>query len=190
MRRSLSSRLHGLKNAGAGKIKSALFSSSPPRKSLSIASDSSSDPTNAIPANTTETETKESPSPPATSFSESSSDFWDRAEEDLQNSQDTGIRDVMITYLSILEAATESKLAVRGTLARQKQLSDFTSERIKNIDEKKWTVNIGKREIALGGALTGIAKNILTAKEFISTGASVDPHIALACAGVSLIISV
>ena len=192
MKRPLSSRLHGLKNAGAAKIKSALLSSSSPKKFHAIASDASADPTRTISANTitTEIETKEPHSPAAESLHEPSSDFWDRAEEYLLNSPDPGMRDVMVTYLSILESATESKLAARGTLTRQIQLSDFTAKRIQTIDEKKWTVNIGKNETVVDGVLTGIAKNILAAKELISTAASADPHIALACAGVSLIITV
>lgn len=88
----------------------------------------------------------------------------------------------MVIYLSLLESATDTKLAARGTLLRQKQLLDLTAGQLQVVGEKKW----------LNGdsAWRGIANNVLVAKDFISTAAAAEPHVALACAGLSLIITV
>ncbi|KAJ5691582.1 hypothetical protein N7488_012317 [Penicillium malachiteum] len=95
----------------------------------------------------------------------------------------------MASYLSLLESASESKPAARGTLVRQKQLSELTSKQIQLIEEKKWAINIGSRHIVVENAVKGIINNILKVKELVSSAASANTHAAIACAGMSFLIS-
>ncbi|KAJ5841893.1 hypothetical protein N7534_011723 [Penicillium rubens] len=116
------------------------------------------------------------------------SDLWDRAEKALRNSPDGQTRKIMETYLSILESELGFEIAGMASSDRQKQLSNFTVNRIQALDEKKWRVRLRENHVSVESILTGIANNVLAVKDIVSTAAAADPHVALACAGVTLLI--
>ena len=118
------------------------------------------------------------------------SDLWDRAEKALRNSPDGQTRKIMETYLSILESELGFEIAGMASSDRQKQLSNFTVNRIQALDEKKWRVRLRENHVSVESILTGIANNVLAVKDIVSTAAAADPHVALACAGVTVILSV
>ncbi|KAJ5502883.1 hypothetical protein N7463_005757 [Penicillium fimorum] len=117
------------------------------------------------------------------------SDLWDRAEKALRESSNGETRKIMETYLSILESELGFAIAGMTSSDRQKQLSDFTVNRIQALEEKKWTVRLGEDNVSIESIFTGIANNVLAVKDIVSTAASADPHVALACAGVTVILS-
>ncbi|GKZ38373.1 hypothetical protein AbraIFM66950_010530 [Aspergillus brasiliensis] len=179
MRRTLSNRLHTFKDAGTWKLRRVRRSPSPSNPTASNRSSISIESPAPAPTERPHTKTEPAVTSPYEP-TELISDLWDRAEENLQMSPHPGTRKVMVAYLSLLESATESNLAARGTLLRQKQLLDLTTRQLHAVEEKKW--------------LTGesiwrdLANNVLGAKDLISTAAAAEPHVALACAGLSLII--
>ncbi|CAG8253715.1 unnamed protein product [Penicillium nalgiovense] len=95
----------------------------------------------------------------------------------------------METYLSILESELGFEIAGMTSSDRQKQLSNFTVNRIQALDEKKWRVRLRENHVPVESILTGIANNVLAVKDIVSTAAAADPHVALACAGVTVILS-
>lgn len=95
----------------------------------------------------------------------------------------------METYLSILESELGFEIAGMASSDRQKQLSNFTVNRIQALDEQKWRVRLRENHVSVESILTGIANNVLAVKDIVSTAAAADPHVALACAGVSNFIS-
>lgn len=179
MRRALSTRLHTFKDGGSWKLRRARRSPSP---SNSAAPNRSS--TECPVPGPTQRPQAEAVSSVASPHepTEQTSDLWDQAEESLQMSTHPGTRRVIVAYLSLLESATESSLAARGTLLRQKQLFDLTTRQLQAVEDKKWLT--GK------SVWREVANNILGAKDLISTVATAEPHVALACAGLSLIIKV
>jgi hypothetical protein len=92
----------------------------------------------------------------------------------------------MAVYLSLLEEATGSSLAARGTFTRQKQLSDLTARRVRIIEENRKVITVGGKQVPVETTLTTIVNNVSVAKDLISTVALAEPHAALACAGLVL----
>ncbi|OQE42284.1 hypothetical protein PENCOP_c004G05716 [Penicillium coprophilum] len=130
--------------------------------------------------------------PPSNSLQptlEQPSDLWDRAEKALRESSNDETRKVMETYLSILESELGFAMAGMASSDRQKQLFDFTIRRIQTLDDNKWTIRLRENQISVESFFTGIVNNVLAVKDIVSTAASADPHISLACAGVTVILS-
>lgn len=192
MGRSLSARLHSLKSVGTTKIRTVLHSPQHSRQGSTSSVEKSYVYELLSAASATTQLVEDGPENPLTPppTPQPGSDFWDRAEESLKTSPDAETREIIAAYLSLLESASESKLAATGTSARQKQLADLTSKQIQLIEERKWAVNLGSKHIAVETAVTAIVNNVLKVKDLISAAASGDPHTAIACAGVSLLATV
>jgi len=115
-------------------------------------------------------------------------DLWDRAEEELSN--DKGKAKILKAYLEILKSQLGSELAPRGTASRDEQMSQLLDTKVEELERLKWRLHLGDHDVEVGILFSGVVSNILLAKDIISSAASADPHAALACAGVSVILTV
>ena len=115
-------------------------------------------------------------------------DLWDRAEEELSN--DKGKAEILKAYLEILRSQLGSELAARGTASRHEQMSRLLNTKVKELERRKWRLHLGDHNIEVETLFSGVVRNVLFAKDIISSAALADPHAALACAGVSVILTV
>jgi hypothetical protein len=172
-----SERLHEIKGAGRTKLKRILYSHS-------TIDNTKSDQSKELDTPHIDDVPIAQPTP------DEPSDLWDRAEKALRDSPDGQTRKFMETYLSILESELGFAIAGMASSDRQKQLSNFTVNKIQALDEKKWTVRLRDNHVSVESIFTGIVNNVLAVKDIVSTAAVADPHVALACAGVTVILSV
>ena len=115
-------------------------------------------------------------------------DLWDRAEEELSN--DKRKAEIIEAYQEILGSQLGSELAARGTASRNEQMSQLLNTKVEELEKRKWRLHLGDHNVEVGTLFSGVVSNILLAKDIISSAASADPHAALACAGVSVILTV
>ena len=135
--------------------------------------------------------TNPDPSPESTLIiptNSKSKDLWDRAEEEL--SKDKRKAEILKAYLEILRSQLGSELAARGTASRDEQMSQLLNTKVEELERRKWRLHLGDHNVEVGTLFSGVVSNILLAKDIISSAASADPHTALACAGVSVILTV
>jgi hypothetical protein len=114
--------------------------------------------------------------------------LWLRAEQML--SDDKGKRNIWQTYLEILESELRSEFKPSGSAERQKQLCQLLDVKTQELEDKKWKVRFGDHNVEVRNLLTGAFKNILIAKDLINSAASASPPAAIACAGVTVILTV
>jgi N-terminal domain of NWD NACHT-NTPase len=115
-------------------------------------------------------------------------DLWDRAEEELSN--DKGKAEILEAYQEILKSQLGSELAAKGTASRHEQMSRLLNTKVEELERRKWRFHLGDHNIEVETLFSGVVRNILLAKDIISSAALADPHAALACAGVSVILTV
>jgi N-terminal domain of NWD NACHT-NTPase len=115
-------------------------------------------------------------------------DLWDRAEEELSN--DKGKAEILEAYQEILRSQLDSELAAKGTASRHEQMSRLLNAKVEELERRKWRLHLGDHNIEVETLFSGVVRNILLAKDIISSAALADPHAALACAGVSVILTV
>ena len=115
-------------------------------------------------------------------------DLWDRAEEELSN--DKRKAKILEAYKEILGSQLGSELAARGTAGRHEQMSRLLNTKVEELEGQKWELHLGDHNIEVETLFSGVVRNILLAKDIISSAALADPHVALACAGVSIILTV
>jgi N-terminal domain of NWD NACHT-NTPase len=136
---------------------------------------------------------KSDPAPDSTPITPTNSelnDLWDRAEEGLSNGKDKRKAKILHAYLEILKSQLGSELTERGTAARQEQMCQLLDTKVEELEKQKWRLHLVGHDIEVGTLFSGVVSNILLAKDIISPAANADPHAALACAGVSVILSV
>lgn len=127
---------------------------------------------------------------PITPTNSAPNDLWDRAEEGLSNGKDKRKAKILHAYLEILKSQLGSELTERGTAARQEQMCQLLDTKVEELEKQKLRLHLVGHDVEVGTLFSGIVSNILLAKDIISPAASADPHAALACAGVSVILSV
>jgi hypothetical protein len=115
-------------------------------------------------------------------------DIWDRSEEELSN--DKGKAEILEAYQEILRSQLGSELAAKGTASRHEQMSRLLNTKVEELERRKWRLHLGDHNIEVETLFSGVVRNILLAKDIISSAALADPHAALACAGVSVILTV
>ena len=115
-------------------------------------------------------------------------DLWDRAEEELSN--DKRKAEVLEAYKEIFRSQLGSELAARGTVSRHEQMCRLLNTKVEELERQKWKLHLGDHNIEVETLFSGVVRNILLAKDIISSAALADPHAALACAGVSVILTV
>lgn len=113
---------------------------------------------------------------------------WVRAEQMLSN--DKGKTEILQAYLEILESELGSKLKPSGTADRQEQLCQLLDAKTQELEDKKWKVRFGDHNAGVRDLLTGAFKNVLIAKDLINSAASASPPAAIACAGVTVVLTV
>jgi hypothetical protein len=129
-------------------------------------------------------------STPITPTNSKLNDLWDRAEEGLSNGKDKRKAKILHAYLEILKSQLGSELTERGTAARQEQMCQLLDTKVEELEKQKWRLHLVGHDVEVGSLFSGVVSNILLARDIISPAANADPHAALACAGVSVILSV
>jgi hypothetical protein len=127
-------------------------------------------------------------SKPDAATSSEADDLWVRAEQMLSNDQRK--RKILQAYLEILESELGSELKPSGTADRQKQLCQLFDAKTQELEDKKWKVRFGDHDVEVMDQLTGAFKNVLIAKDLINSAASASPPAAIACAGVTVVLTV
>ncbi|KAH0565359.1 hypothetical protein GP486_001242 [Trichoglossum hirsutum] len=178
---SFSERWMGLRRRGVAKITKGLLSPVPK---------TSSQPDSLVP-NPQEPADEKAPASPVHPVNLTPSDLWDRAEESLHNDKDKG--KIMQAYLEILGLKLTDgsivKLGNIGTSDRQKQLFLLTEKKVEELKEERWKLHWGGHEVGVVTLVNGIANGVRLAKDVASSTTCAGPHTALACAGVSVILS-
>jgi hypothetical protein len=105
-----------------------------------------------------------------------SRNLWSLGEDELCKDQKKN--EVFEAYLGILATHYGEELAPRGTQKYQTQLRDLLNGKTKEVEANQWKPH------------TKSLKNILLVKDIISTAASASPPASIACAGVSVVLTV
>jgi hypothetical protein len=113
--------------------------------------------------------------------------IWLRAEKTL--SEDNEKKKIFQAYLEILESEFGTKLKPSGTADRQKQLCQLLDSKTQELEDK-WKVRFGDHDKQIGNLLHGAFKNVLMAKDLVNSAASANPPAAIACAGVTVVLTV
>lgn len=119
-------------------------------------------------------------------------DLWDRAYESLCEDKDS--RKLMDAYEKILlsdlnddhsfPAVTEGT----GSSKRERAMSALVEKKVKAVEDARWKFQLGERTVEMKTQVDRIVKAILFAKDFVSSAVSVEPHAALAWAGVCMVL--
>ncbi|KAI9862582.1 MAG: hypothetical protein M1813_004434, partial [Trichoglossum hirsutum] len=123
-----------------------------------------------------------------TATSSETGNIWVRAEQML--SKDERKREVFQAYLGILESQLGSKLQPSGTADRQKQLCQLLDDKTQELEDEKWKVQFGDHKVEVADKLTGALKNVLIAKDLINSASIASPPAAIACAGITVLLTV
>ena len=116
-------------------------------------------------------------------------DLWDEAYKVLRNDKQKSA--LLDRYERVLSTGEASKpLGPIGTRSREAQLAMVIDTRLEEVKTATLKYNVGGREIVVDEVVHGIVQKIITAKDFISTAVSSEPHAALAWAGVCIILPV
>jgi N-terminal domain of NWD NACHT-NTPase len=115
-------------------------------------------------------------------------DLWERAEQILSNDQ--GKREILQAYFEILESELGSGLKARGTADRQEQLCELLDAKTKELEKKKWMLQFGEYNVDFRIPLTRAFKSVLLVKDIVNSAAIASPPAAIACAGVTIILTV
>ena len=73
---------------------------------------------------------------------------------------------------------------------RQVQLAAVVQEKLQQVDDARWRLELGKRTIEIKQQVDRIIRAVVFAKDLVSAAAFTEPHAALAWAGVSLFLPI
>ncbi len=124
--------------------------------------------------------TKSEPAPPR--------DLWDEAYKTLQ-----GVNCKLVEQYeeSIIRTDKEdAHLAPVGSFARQEQLSAVITRRLESIEKDQKSFTMAGRRVILQEQLDKVIRIIMFAKDFVSSAVILEPHTALAWAGVCVLLPV
>jgi hypothetical protein len=113
--------------------------------------------------------------------------LWVRAEQMLSN--DKTKTKILQAYLEILESELGSELKPSGTADRQKQLCQLLDAKTQELEDKKWKVRFGDHNVEVRDQLIRAFKNVMIAKDLINSAAHASPPAAIACAGVTVVLT-
>ena len=121
--------------------------------------------------------------------------LWLRAEDEMTNGTDTEKKKLIEAFLQALSqewaaGRSASAEAATGSLTRQEQMSDLLAVKVDELNGKTHRVRIGDWDVAASQLFSTVLSFIVTAKDLIATVGGGDPHVTLACAGASVILSV
>ena len=129
-----------------------------------------------------------------TSVRDKTKNLWDQAFQLLW--EDINKRQRLDRYeeivLSELEVGHES---LRGTARlndqdREDQLAALVSKKLQIIDDARLRIHRGGKAVEVAPQIDRLVKAVLFAKDFISSAAGSEPHVALAWAGISVLLPV
>src|SRR5271155_716045 len=126
-------------------------------------------------------------SKPDAATSSEADNLWVRAEQMLSN--DKRKTEILQAYREILKSELKSELKPSGTADRQKQLCQLLDAKTQELEDKKWKVRFGDHNVEVRDLLTGAFKNVLTANQLVNSAASASPPAAIACAGVTVVLT-
>ncbi|KJK66021.1 ANK ankyrin repeat protein [Aspergillus parasiticus SU-1] len=101
-------------------------------------------------------------------------DLWSRAERKLKENSE--LDKVLTESAKILESDCGLKLRP-GDTSHHERLRDL-------LEERKWVIKLGNRNVGIGDQITNISKNVLAIKDIVNPAASASPPASLACAGI------
>ena len=105
-------------------------------------------------------------------------------------SKDTEKRKILQAYLEILGSELGSELKPSGSIDRQRQLCQLLDTKTQELEGKKWNVRFGDHAVEVSTLLDGAFKNVLIAKNLINSAVIASPPAAIACAGVTVVLTV
>ena len=111
-------------------------------------------------------------------------DLWIKAEKDLRD--DPQQRKFLDNAANVLEQRG-LKIGTSGSRSHQ-QLCSFLEEKSRALEDKKWMV--GDHEFASKAQLVKIFQHVLMVKDIVNTAASISPPAAIACAGLTVTLTV
>jgi hypothetical protein len=103
---------------------------------------------------------------------------------------DSNKREIWQAHLKSLALELGSDLKPSGTEDRQNQLFQLLDAKTRELKDKKWKIRFGDHTSEVGDLLTRTSKNVLMAKDVITSAASASPPAAIACAGVTVVLTV
>lgn len=114
--------------------------------------------------------------------------LWVKAEQKLMD--DSNKSKLWQSYLDILASELGSDLKPSGTDERQNQLCQLFEAKTQELEEKRWKIRFGDHTTTVGDLLKRVSKNVIIAKDIINTAARASPPAAIACAGVTVVLTV
>ncbi|KAE8398358.1 hypothetical protein BDV37DRAFT_31958 [Aspergillus pseudonomiae] len=127
-----------------------------------------------------------SSAPVTVNFMEKES-LWVRAEQLLR--EDDKKRRIWQASLDILEEEFGSRLQPTGKTDLRRQFCNLLDAKTRDLEGKKWSVRFGDHRIAVKDQLIRVFQNVLIAKDAIGHAANLSPPAAIACAGVTVVLS-
>ena len=121
-------------------------------------------------------------------------DLWDRAYIALRKRED--LKKLMNTYEKVLLENLQGEGSSTGTLAslkaseREEQMSRLVKKKVDDMEQAQSKLRLGNKEIKLRPQVDRVVKVVIYAKDFVTSAVSVDPHAALAWAGVCVFLPV
>ncbi|KAL2836945.1 hypothetical protein BJY01DRAFT_221446 [Aspergillus pseudoustus] len=92
----------------------------------------------------------------------------------------------------LVDSYAESLLAEAspqpGTTSREAKLEALVQEKLEDIQARQWTVTFGGKEIVIRDQVRRVVQTVIAAKDVVSAAIVVEPHAAIAWAGVLLIL--
>ena len=106
------------------------------------------------------------------------------------------LKKLMDTYERILLKNLRGENSTAGTFAkleaseREEQMSVLVQKKVYDMEQQQTKLRLGGKEMKLRPQFDRVVKGVLYAKGFVTSAVSVDPHAALAWAGVCVFLPV
>ncbi|KAK7456717.1 hypothetical protein Landi51_01993 [Colletotrichum acutatum] len=119
--------------------------------------------------------------------SPSLTNLWEKANETLRNDPDSEKRELAQKYAEIL--ALELAEPEAGPMdtdpahLKQERVAERLNARVELLSQEQLSISVGSRELHIEPLIRNVSKQIVAARDLISSAAGADPHAALACAG-------
>ena len=156
--------------------------------------------TEAIPTSTNESDTALNPAETTSKttvgiwHTHQSFDLWDRAYGLLLEKESS--KDLLENYERVLlselhdeQPSAQTSIRLAG-FDKEGQMLKLMAKKINAVEKARWYVKVGEETVDIKAQVDRIVKAVLYAKDFVSNAASSDPHVALAWAGVCMLLPV
>ena len=121
-------------------------------------------------------------------------DLWDRAyglllEKDSSKALLEKYEQVLLSELHDEQPSAQTSIRLSG-FDKEGQMLKLMAKKINAVEKARWYVKVGEETVEIKAQVDRIVKAVLYAKDFVSNAASSDPHVALAWAGVCMLLPV